>query len=237
MASGSWPGARTPPSFRTIDGVTERKPPGIGFESWVDKQIREATDRGEFDNLPGTGKPIPGYGRPDDELWWVKDYVRREGLTTEDLLPTPLRLRKEIEQLPETVARLRSERAVRDAVDELNRRITDWLRVPSGPQISVLPVDVDDVVRQWHAARQAAARPGAAPPTTARPGAAPPTGARPDAGTSTSPRPDAGSPASPRPDAGRSNVGPPDAPSPEAGQAARGLVRRRSWWRRRQDAD
>jgi hypothetical protein len=38
--------------------MTERKPPGMSFESWVDKQIREATERGEFDGLPGAGKPI-----------------------------------------------------------------------------------------------------------------------------------------------------------------------------------
>src|SRR5947209_7840921 len=28
------------------------------WESAVDKQIREAEERGEFDNLPGTGKPL-----------------------------------------------------------------------------------------------------------------------------------------------------------------------------------
>jgi hypothetical protein len=125
----------------------------MGYESWVDKQIREAMDRGEFDNLPGAGKPIPGQGRPDDELWWVKDYIRREGLSTDALLPTPLRLRKEVELLPETVKNLRSEQAVRDVVAKLNRRIADWLRVPIGPQVHLAPVDADDVVRQWRAAR------------------------------------------------------------------------------------
>jgi hypothetical protein len=30
------------------------------YESWVDRQIREAIERGEFDNLPGQGKPIKG---------------------------------------------------------------------------------------------------------------------------------------------------------------------------------
>ncbi len=28
------------------------------WESWVDQQIREAQERGEFDNLPGMGKPL-----------------------------------------------------------------------------------------------------------------------------------------------------------------------------------
>ena len=38
--------------------MTERKPSGVGFGTWVERQIREATARGEFDNLPGAGKPI-----------------------------------------------------------------------------------------------------------------------------------------------------------------------------------
>lgn len=31
-----------------------------GFESWIDRQIREAQERGEFDDLPGAGEPIKG---------------------------------------------------------------------------------------------------------------------------------------------------------------------------------
>jgi hypothetical protein len=142
--------------------MTERKPPGIAFESWIDKQIREAQDRGEFDDLPGAGKPIPGQGEPDNEFWWVKEYIRREGLSTEALLPTPLRLRKEIERLPETVDGLRTEQAVRDVVSKLNLRIVDWLRTPSGPQVHVAPVNADDVVQQWRATRHVAAQPATA---------------------------------------------------------------------------
>jgi len=127
----------------------------MGYESWIDRQIREAQERGEFDNLPGTGKPIPGAGGPDDELWWVKDFVRREGLSTEAMLPTPLRLRKEIERLPDTVAGLRDEPAVRDVVAELNHRIMAWLRAPEGPQIPVRPVDPDTIVHRWRTARDA----------------------------------------------------------------------------------
>ena len=28
------------------------------WEKWIDQQIREAQERGEFDNLPGKGKPL-----------------------------------------------------------------------------------------------------------------------------------------------------------------------------------
>jgi hypothetical protein len=137
--------------------MTERKPPGVSFESWVDKLIREATERGDFDNLSGAGRPLAGLSGPDDELWWVKDYLRRENLPTEALLPTPLRLRKEIERLPETVHELSSEQQVRDVVAELNLRIMDWLRSPSGPPVQVRLVNADTTVRRWRADRSAAA--------------------------------------------------------------------------------
>lgn len=133
--------------------MTERKPPGDSFETWVDKQIREAVDRGDFDNLPGAGKPLRGLDGPDDELWWVKDYIRREGLPTEALLPTSLQLRKEIERLADTVRELPSEQAVRDIVKELNLRIANWLRAPSGPHLPIGPVNADKMVHQWHTAR------------------------------------------------------------------------------------
>lgn len=54
------------------------------FESVVERRIREAMERGEFDDLPGTGEPLPDAGRPYDELWWVKKWVKRNDLTGDD---------------------------------------------------------------------------------------------------------------------------------------------------------
>ncbi|QHE71149.1 hypothetical protein GFS60_04749 [Rhodococcus sp. WAY2] len=119
--------------------MTERKPPEVSFESWIDKQIRLAQERGDFDNLPGAGKPIPLSGDVDDELWWVKGYLRRENLPLDALLPTPLQLRKQIERLPETVRGIPSEDAVREIVHQLNLEIVAWLRAPSGPRVPVSP--------------------------------------------------------------------------------------------------
>src|SRR5690606_18777248 len=81
--------------------VTERKRPDVTFVNWVEQQIRAAQERGEFDNLPGAGKPIPDHG--DDELWWIRSYLAREGLSGEALLPRELQLRREVERLPETI--------------------------------------------------------------------------------------------------------------------------------------
>ncbi|WP_213576762.1 DUF1992 domain-containing protein [Rhodococcus sp. USK13] len=139
--------------------MTERKPPEVSFESWIDKQIRLAQERGDFDNLPGAGKPIPLSGDVDDELWWVKGYLRRENLPLDALLPTPLQLRKQIERLPETVRGIPSEDAVREIVHQLNLEIVAWLRAPSGPRVPVSPVDADEVVSQWRMDRRAVRTP------------------------------------------------------------------------------
>jgi hypothetical protein len=145
--------------------MTERKPPGVSFESWVDKQIREATERGEFEDLPGAGKPLPGAGRPDDENWWLREYLRREGVTGESILPTPLLLRREIEDLPATVRTLPSEEEVRASVATLNRRILACLRDPSELRVALRPVNADAVVERWRAERatKPAAEPAAGP--------------------------------------------------------------------------
>ncbi|MDV8020492.1 DUF1992 domain-containing protein [Rhodococcus sp. IEGM 1330] len=132
--------------------MTERKKPGVTFESWVDKQIREARDNGAFEGLEGTGKPIPA-GDPDDELWWVRGYLKRENLPVDALLPTPLALRKEIERLPSTLIAVRREDSVRDLLDELNVRIVDWIRFPTPPIVPLGPVDVETWVARWRTNR------------------------------------------------------------------------------------
>jgi hypothetical protein len=58
----------------------------FGWEGVAERRIQEALAKGEFDNLPGAGKPIPGLDKPHDDLWWVKNLVNREGLTA---IPEP----------------------------------------------------------------------------------------------------------------------------------------------------
>lgn len=147
--------------------MTERKPQGMSFTSWIDQQIADAEKRGVFDNLPGAGKPIR---IPQDEDYgqaWVRDYARREGVPPEELLPTPLRLRKEIEQLTEAVQDLRSEQEVRDAVSDLNRQIVEWRRISLGPPIFVPLVNVEKLVGTWRDG-QSVKRPASSPADAGR---------------------------------------------------------------------
>lgn len=135
--------------------VTERKPAGMSFTSWVDQQINEAMERGAFDNLPGAGKPLPKHADSDDGQAWLREYVRREGLPAEELLPTPLRLRRQRERLAETVHSMRSEQAVRLAVAELNEKIMAWRAIPLGPPIFVPLVDEEEMLGRWRAGQPA----------------------------------------------------------------------------------
>jgi hypothetical protein len=129
----------------------------------VEKAIREAQERGQFDNLPNSGKPLPGLDGPDDELWWVRNYVRREGLSGDEFLPESLLLSRQRERIDDTVAELRTEQAVRDHVDALNRQIRRARIVSSGPPVVLRLVDVDEVVARWRA-RQSSPTPAQPPP-------------------------------------------------------------------------
>jgi hypothetical protein len=122
------------------------------YESWVDRQVREAIERGEFDNLPGAGKPIPGLNGREDENWWIKSKLEHENLR--GLLPASLSLRKEVEELPASLAAEREEQAVREIVGNLNQRIREsHLRRDEGPMIVVHTVDVEAAVDAWRARR------------------------------------------------------------------------------------
>jgi hypothetical protein len=139
--------------------MTERKPPEMSFRTWIDQQISQAEERGAFDNLPGAGKPLPRSDEADDGQAWLREYVRREGVPAEALLPLPLRLRKETERLAEAVPVLGSEQEVRDAAAELNGRIMEWRRIPVGPPVFVPLADEDALVGRWREAHSAGREP------------------------------------------------------------------------------
>ena len=134
--------------------MTARKPANRSFAHWADDQIRDAQDRGEFDDLPGKGKPLSGLDGTHDELWWVKQWLVREGVS---YLPVPLALRLEAEKLTDGLDRLSSERAVRCAIDDLNGRIRQANRMPAidGPPTTLMPLDVDELVGRWRTGRVA----------------------------------------------------------------------------------
>ncbi|BDM71140.1 DUF1992 domain-containing protein [Streptomyces nigrescens] len=127
--------------------MSERKPPGVSFESWVDKQIREATERGDFADLPGAGKPLPHLDQPYDEMWWIREKMQREHLS---YLPPSLVLRKDAEEALKAAANAPSEAALRRILTAVNERIRSALRTPlEGPPLNLVPFDIDEQARKW----------------------------------------------------------------------------------------
>ncbi len=127
------------------------------FKRSVEEQIRQAIARGELEGTAGTaghGKPLSGLDRPHDEMWWVKQKLRDEGLS---VLPPALELRKEVDATLERVAGMISEPGVRRLLGELNDKIRAMNRRPPswGPPLNMMPLDVDRLVETWRDSRPA----------------------------------------------------------------------------------
>src|SRR5690348_1688515 len=137
-----------PPKWKPM---TQRKPAGMTFESWIDRQIRQAAERGEFDDLPGSGAPLQDLDKPYNELWWVKRKLRDEQLS---YLPPSLALRKEAHEVLEGVGQARTEAEVRDRIEAINEKIRDAIRLGiRGPDFNLTPFDVERIVEEWRRSR------------------------------------------------------------------------------------
>ena len=147
--------------------MTERKPPGVSFETWVEHQISQGVQRGDFDDLPLAGKPLPRRS-PDETVYdWVIEKARKENLDVFGMLPPGLALRKEREDLPRRAAALPSEAAVRALVEDYNTRVQAFWRRPQESRWSPVPglADVDGVVEGWRSTRPEQPAVAAPPPT------------------------------------------------------------------------
>jgi hypothetical protein len=150
--------------------MTERKPPGTSWESWVDAQIARGLARGDFDDLPGAGKPLPRRSGDETVYDWVVNWARKENVDVLGMLPPGLALRKEREGLPARAAQLPSEPAVRALVDDFNDRVRlFWRRPQEGPTVVVGLADVDAVLDRWRSGRPPAPAPAPEPLPTATP--------------------------------------------------------------------
>lgn len=124
----------------------------------ADMHVRRAIARGEFDDLPGSGKPLDLPDRHDPD-WWLKNLVKRERLV---VLPPSIQLRTEDAALDGLLDELWSEADVRHEVEEFNRRVVRGRYQPqAGPPLVTMPRDVEATVAAWagrRAARAAEAR-------------------------------------------------------------------------------
>lgn len=123
----------------------------------IENAIQQAIRRGEFDDLPGAGKPLPGLTGTHDPDWWIRRKIEREQLT--GLGPPALTLRTEHDEFADRVDRLGSERAVREHVEDFNRRVREARRQLQGGPPVVTPLrDPEAEVAAWLERRTARLR-------------------------------------------------------------------------------
>ncbi len=117
----------------------------------AERLIREAQERGEFDQLEGMGKPLPDLDDPPDELWWIKKKLKREGL---GVTPEALLVQGARDKLLEELPSIGSEGELRIRLAALNARIAHFnSRVTSGPMTTTMMVDADELVARWRKQR------------------------------------------------------------------------------------
>jgi hypothetical protein len=114
--------------------------------------IQQAMRRGDFDNLPGAGKPLEGLGSRHDPDWWIRQKIRNEQLT--GLGPPALTLRTENAGLDARLDALFQESDVRAVLEDFNARVIEARRqLLGGPPVVTPTRDVDAEVAAWRARR------------------------------------------------------------------------------------
>jgi hypothetical protein len=122
--------------------------------AYVETAIQQAIRRGDFDDLPGAGKPLVGLGDSHDPDWWIRRKIETEKLS--GLGPPALTLRVEHAELADRLDALSREPDVREALEDFNRRVIEARRqLLGGPPVVTPTVDVDAELAGWAERRRA----------------------------------------------------------------------------------
>ncbi len=152
----------------------KRKIPPRAWESAVEKQIREAMERGDFDNLPGQGKPLDLRRDPNvPEEWELAFKILKDAGFAPEWIEEDKEIRAAREELfkplqdylqqllPPRTRRLAHEAQLiadfRENAQNLNRRIDVFnLKAPSS-QVHHVRIRIEQEIEKF---RQACARAG-----------------------------------------------------------------------------
>lgn len=107
--------------------------------TWIEKRLSQLADDGYFDDLPGSGKPIPDIDTEYSPGWWASRWVERDAARQ-----SRKEMRKRIQsdvaaalELPRPEARIRLAE-IAEGIDELNRLLDSEQQLPA--------IDVDLVL-------------------------------------------------------------------------------------------
>jgi hypothetical protein len=135
---------------------------------YVETVIQQAIRRGEFDDLPGAGKPIEGLGASHDPDWWIRRKIQTEQLS--GLGPPALRLRVEHAAFEDHVDAMTRAEDVRAYTEDFTRRVVEARRqLQGGPPVVTPTRDPDTEVAAWRERRAARSAASAPPPVAEQP--------------------------------------------------------------------
>jgi len=159
---------KDPPDENDTDVAAARRSMDLRAQ-YVEVRLQQAMRNGDFDDLPGVGKPIENLGEVHDPDWWIRRKIERENIT--GLGPPALTLRTEDAGMDARLDAIVSEREVRETLDDFNRRVIEARRqLLGGPPVVTALRDPDAEVERWRRRREAR-RATAAEPARASDGA------------------------------------------------------------------
>jgi len=92
----------------------------FAFQKIVETRIKEAQERGDFDNLPGYGKPI----NIEDDSHVPEDMrLAHKILKNADCIPPELQLRKDIRQMEDMLDNIPDEKEKYRQIKKINFKI------------------------------------------------------------------------------------------------------------------
>lgn len=128
----------------------------------LESEIEQAIRRGDFDDLPGAGKPLdlPSTHDPD---WWIRQRLAEGDVDRDALLPVVVLLRREYEQRDGTLSALLTEEAAREYAEDFTRRVQDDRRENPFARMMAPEWDPADAAARWRELQAQRPAPAAAP--------------------------------------------------------------------------
>lgn len=112
--------------------------------TWIEHRLAELAADGYFDDLPGSGQPIPDIDTQYEPTWWVSRWLERDA-ARQSSRPLRARLQRDVAaalELPHDQAGRRLQE-IAAGVDELNRLLD------SDQQLPAVDVDLVLIRRTW----------------------------------------------------------------------------------------